>query len=249
MWEILPTEIESTQKKKKKKNSPISRLLGSNFCTFNAQSRLLLLLPLFFSSASFPPAIAHLSFSSFDDTVCRTNSPVYIIQKKEKKKKVFSEMDPFTLTQVNQLFARLQRRLLVDVILRLAAKEPFHPTFDLISRKLAANSYATAFDFALDVRLLFTEARRVALPDQVAVLAIADLSNWFESHLHKLPRSRDEELSASLNRAKRKIQVIRRAMALFRGNPGNRSRIRTEGHSACARADHYRDSRPDGGDE
>jgi hypothetical protein len=128
-------------------------------------------------------------------------------------------MDPFTLREVTRLFTRLTGKVLTRVILRLSEQSPINPSFDVIDGKLSANSFATPFDFALDVRLLFSEATRTAGPDRPACLAIADLAGWFESHLQKLPRTPDEQLHTRLVRGQESIQVVRRAMALHAFRP------------------------------
>jgi hypothetical protein len=74
--------------------------------------------------------------------------------------------------------------------------------------------YLTPFDFSLDVRCLFMSAQKVAGDRRNAVLAISDLSNWFEKHLHRLARSSEEALQYQLNRQRVKIQTIRRPMSL-----------------------------------
>jgi hypothetical protein len=128
-------------------------------------------------------------------------------------------MDPFTLGQVQRLFDRLQGKVLIRVIIELSATAPVHPNLDMIRGKLHGNAYATPFDFALDVRQMFIQASSAAFSNRVATLAIADLSNWFETHLHKLPRSPEEEVHYRLTRGKAKIQAIRRAMSLAAARP------------------------------
>jgi hypothetical protein len=123
-------------------------------------------------------------------------------------------MDEFTSGQVSGLYARLLSKPLSDVIRRLGARGRIHPDFDLISAKLEANAYLTPFDFSLDVRCLFTSAQKVASDQRNAVLAVSDLSNWFEKHLHRLARSDEEALHYKLNRQRLKVQTIRRAMSL-----------------------------------
>jgi hypothetical protein len=128
-------------------------------------------------------------------------------------------MDPFTHGQVRGLFDRFQKKVLLRVITDLSSATPVHPTVDRIDGKLSSKVYATPFDFALDVRQLLAEATRAAGANRVAALAIADLSNWFEIHLHKLPRSPEEELHYRLSRGKARIQCIRRAMSLSAARP------------------------------
>jgi len=123
-------------------------------------------------------------------------------------------MDEFNRACVSGLYTRLMSKTLIKVIQDLAPADPISPSFELISDKLTRNEYLTPFDFALDIRTLFIAAQKAAGTNHKAVLAISDLSNWFEKHLHRLPRSKDEEFYCRLNKQRLKLETVRRAMSL-----------------------------------
>ena len=128
-------------------------------------------------------------------------------------------MDDFVHERVARLYARLLDKILMKVVRRISESAPLTPTPETIQEKLDANAYITPFDFALDVRSMFVSARHGAAGNRVQALAVEDLSNWFERHLHSLSLTPEEELHRRLDKARRKFSAVRRAMSLSAKSP------------------------------
>lgn len=130
------------------------------------------------------------------------------------------QMDDFVHGQVVNLYERLLDKTLMKIVRQIARSSPLVPTLDTIQEKLDANAYITPFDFALDVRSMFISAKRGAEQNRVRILAVEDLSNWFERHLHNLSMTPQEELHRRLEKVQRKFSAVRRAMSLSAKVPG-----------------------------
>lgn len=123
-------------------------------------------------------------------------------------------MDEFEYSQVTSFFHKLVNRPLAEVIRLIPSEISLTPNFSMIQDKLDKNKYISIADFAIDVRTLFTRAIMAVGSDQISVLAISDLEIWFEKHLVKIPRNREELAYNQLNNLKKECDDMRRAMSL-----------------------------------
>jgi hypothetical protein len=122
-------------------------------------------------------------------------------------------MDEFLQSQVIALLAQFRSRRLCEILDELIVSHSLSPNFDLIQEKLNANLYISLFDFSLDVRSLLLDAKS-ATQDRFTIAAVADLSAWFEAHVHRVPRTPDELFHSRLTHVQKRLHTLRRAMSL-----------------------------------
>lgn len=122
-------------------------------------------------------------------------------------------MDDFEFQQIQLLFQRLVNRPLAKIINEIPQERGLIPDFSLIQEKIETQQYISIVDFTIDVRTLFNRAK-LLLNDELSTLAIDDLEMWFEKHLIKLPRTKDEFYYCQSKKIKNKCDKLRRAMSL-----------------------------------
>ena len=117
------------------------------------------------------------------------------------------------------LYTRLMNKTLMKIVKRISQKSEINPTPEMIQEKLIKDAYVTPFDFALDVRSMFISAKKAVGNEKAACIAITDLTSWFERHLHGMAMTKEEELHRRLDKARRKLCTVRRAMSLAAAKP------------------------------
>lgn len=123
-------------------------------------------------------------------------------------------MDDFQYQQIHLLFQKLINRPLAKIVNQISSENELIPDFSLVQEKINSQQYISVVDFAIDVRTLFNRAKELLKDDELSKLGIDDLELWFERHLIKLPRTKDELYYCQANKVKKKISKLRRAMGL-----------------------------------
>ncbi|KAK8857878.1 hypothetical protein M9Y10_012974 [Tritrichomonas musculus] len=123
-------------------------------------------------------------------------------------------MNDFEYEQISILYQKLINRPLAKIIKEIPQDKELVPNFRMIQEKIDSKKYISIVDFTIDVRTLFNRAKPLLKDDELSIFAIDDLEIWFEKHLIKIPRTKDELYYCQANKIKKKCDKLRRAMSL-----------------------------------
>ncbi|OHT17617.1 hypothetical protein TRFO_00882 [Tritrichomonas foetus] len=135
-------------------------------------------------------------------------------------------MDRFEQTQIKEFFQTLMSRPLSRIVTRINDEKHIFPSFSTIQEKIDSNAYLTIMDFAIDVRTVFERARFADSGNEISDIAIIQLETWFEKHLLKVPRNKEEALFNQLAKLKKNLNLFRRAMSMTAAKPKPQTEIR-----------------------
>lgn len=128
-------------------------------------------------------------------------------------------MDAFTHDQVQKIFKKMINKPMCGILKRYGESEGAVLSLNVIQENLDKRKYASAFDFALDMRELIILCQNKYEKDHMALLILSDLSDYFERKSGSLPRSEVEYIQKKLQKLLQKSTKIRRAMSMSAYSP------------------------------
>ena len=123
-------------------------------------------------------------------------------------------MEPFCLSQVQKLFTKFSTKPMARILERFSEENPDTLSLKEIDGKLKSNSYASPFDFAIDVRELIINAQEKYAGNTKAILVLEDLSYYFEIKIGSLPLTKEKADLHTLDKCLAKYTKVRRAFGM-----------------------------------
>ena len=123
----------------------------------------------------------------------------------------------FIQEQITYLFNEFKGKKLCELFAIIEQQNSdFSPNIRQIQEKVSTESYASVFDFALDVRYMILNGRKFAEQenDKCMRLGLIELNNWFDKKVRKSPRNNDEKQMLYVRKLKKQLEFVKRGMCL-----------------------------------
>ena len=123
----------------------------------------------------------------------------------------------FIQEQITYLFNEFKGKKLCELFAIIEQQNSdFSPNIRQIQEKVSTESYASVFDFALDVRYMILNGRKFAEQenDKCMRLGLIELNNWFDKKVRKSPRNNEEKQMLYVRKLKKQLEFVKRGMCL-----------------------------------